>query len=337
METIGTENNRNESVVIYKRIILAVIRVVISALVLYLIVSLVKWENVLAAYRSANTKYILIGGFLLSANLGLRTLKWHTMLHSVKETPSYWEAFGSVLLGISLGSFTPGEIGEFAGRALHIADAKKSHLVGLALLDKAQIFVVTGAAGVISLAILFMQDSFLPFLLSLCILVLSVLIILRMDILASVGHRLNGSLFQKAWITKVLDGFTLLKFKELFTTLIYTLIFHGILVVQMFFFIHAFAEITLWNAFLGTSAMMFVKSCLPISLGDLGIREAGSIFFFSSFGISQAAALNASLLLFLVNILFPSLCGTIFLHRQHSTAWTIFKSLTARTREQHHD
>jgi uncharacterized membrane protein YbhN (UPF0104 family) len=336
METVGTGRNIIDSRAIRKRIISTLIRVGISVIVLSLIISLVKWKNALAAYHSADHRYILFGGLFIFANLGLRTLKWHTMLHSVKEKPSFWEAFGSVLLGISLGSFTPGEIGEFAGRALHVADAKKSHLVGLALLDKAQIFVVTSAAGSISLAILFLKDPLLAFFFSFCILFLSLLFFMRMDTLARIGHRLNASLFQKSWVTKVLDGFTLLDSGQLFTTLLYTICFHGILVVQMFLFIHAFSDITLSNAFLGTSAMMFVKSCLPISLGDLGIREAGSILFFSAFAISQAAALNASLLLFVVNILFPSICGTLFLHRQHSTAWTIFKSLAARTREHHH-
>jgi uncharacterized membrane protein YbhN (UPF0104 family) len=318
---------------IRKRLISVVTRIVISAIVLYFVFSLVTWQNVFSAYQSADGRYILFGGLLLIANLGIRTLKWRIMLHTVKNKPSFWEAFGSVMLGISFGSFTPGEVGDFAGRALHIADARKSHLVGLALLDKAQIFVVTSAAGGISLVFLLLSDS--VFIIPICffILFLSLVFFMRMDLLAVFGHRLNASFFRKSWVTRVLDGFTLLKPQQLFTTLLCTLLFHGVLVVQMFYFIHAFGEITLFHAFIGTSAMMFVKSCLPISLGDLGIREAGSVFFFSSFGISQAAALNASLLLFVTNVLFPSVCGTIFLKHQYVTAWTVFQSLLSKSKK----
>jgi uncharacterized membrane protein YbhN (UPF0104 family) len=316
---------------IRKKLLAGIIRVIVSIIVLYFVVSLVKWQNVLAAFQSADGRYILLGGLFLFANLGIRTFKWRIMLSTVKNDTKLWEAFGSVMLGISLGSFTPGEIGEFAGRALHVADAKKSHLVGLALLDKAQIFVVTSASGAVSLAFLMLDNSFIIASISFCIVFLSLIFFMRMDILAAMGHRLNASFFQKSWVTKVLDGFILLKSRQLLTTLLCTLLFHGILVLQMFFFIHAFGGITLSHAFIGTSAMMFVKSCLPISLGDLGIREAGSIFFFSSFGISQAAALNASVLLFVVNVLFPSVCGTIFLRHQHITAWAIFKSLKSQT------
>jgi uncharacterized protein (TIRG00374 family) len=325
-----TENNGTGE--IRKRLIPALSRVVISAIVLYFVFSLVTWQNVLSAYQSADGTYILFGGLLLIANLGIRTLKWRIMLHSVKDSPAFWEAFGSVMLGISLGSFTPGEIGEFAGRALHISDAKKSHLVGLALLDKAQISVITSGAGTISLVFLLLSNSFFIISISLLIVVLTIAFFMRMDLLATLGHRLNASFFKKSWVTRVLDGFTLLKSQQLFTTLIYTLCFHGILVVQMFFFIHAFSKITLFHAFVGTSAMMFVKSCLPISLGDIGIREAGSIYFFSTFGISQAAALNASLLLFVINVLLPSICGTIFLKHQHITVWSTFKTLLSKSK-----
>jgi uncharacterized protein (TIRG00374 family) len=337
METKLNSTEKIKTGQIRKRLISVVTRIVVSAIILYFVISLVTWQNVLSAYRSADGRFILFGGILLIANLGIRTLKWRIMLHSVKNKPSFWEAFGSVMLGISFGSFTPGEVGDFAGRALHISDARKSHLVGLALLDKAQIFVVTSAAGAISLVFLLWFDSFFIIPISLFIVFISLAFFMRMDLLAIFGHRLNASVFQKSWVTSVLDGFTLLKPHQLFTTLLCTLVFHGILVLQMFYFIHAFGEITLFHTFIGTSAMMFVKSCLPISLGDLGIREAGSVFFFSKFGISQAAALNASLLLFVVNVLLPSICGTIFLKHQHVTAWTIFQSLLSKSKTQPHD
>jgi len=336
METKLNSADKIKTEEIWKRLLSVVTRIIISATILYFVVSLVTWQNVLFAYQSADGKYILFGGLLLIANLGIKTLKWRVMLHAVKNKPSLWEAFGSVMLGISFGSFTPGEVGDFAGRALHIADARKSHLVGLALLDKAQIFVITSAAGVISLIFLFLSDLFFIVPISFIIVFLSFVFFMRMDLLAVFGHRLNASFFQKSWVTRVLDGFTLLKSQQLFTTLLCTLCFHGVLVLQMFYFISAFSRITLFHAFIGTSAMMFVKSCLPISLGDLGIREAGSVFFFSTFGIAQAAALNASLLLFVVNILFPSICGTIFLKHTHVTAWTMVRSLFSKSKTHRH-
>jgi uncharacterized membrane protein YbhN (UPF0104 family) len=242
------------------------------------------------------------------------------MLRSVKDTPSLKEAFGSVMLGISLGSFTPGELGEFAGRALHITDAKRSHLVGLTLLDKTQIFLITSCAGIVSLICLTFNNLLLISFLAILVISISGVILLRLGKIANLGLRLNASRFHLPWIKRVLEGFSLLKYQQVFTTVLYTLVFHGILVLQMYFLINSFSKISLTHAFIGTSAMMFVKSLLPISIGDLGIREAGSIYFFSIYNISQAAALNSSLLLFLINIFVPSVIGTYFIRHQQISA-----------------
>jgi uncharacterized membrane protein YbhN (UPF0104 family) len=95
--------------------------------------------------------------------------------------------------------------------------------------------------------------------------------------------------------------------------------------MQMFCLINAFTGITIVHAFVGTSAMMFIKSLLPISLGDLGIREAGSIYFFSTYNVSQAAALNASLLLFVINVFIPSLFGIYFLRHHEFSSFKLFQ------------
>ena len=63
------------------------IRVIVSAFVLYFIISLVQWQNIIIAYKTADSRFIIIAGLLLFINIGIRTLKWRTMLFSVKESP----------------------------------------------------------------------------------------------------------------------------------------------------------------------------------------------------------------------------------------------------------
>ena len=201
-----------------------------------------------------------------------------------------------------------------------ISPMQTDHLVGLTLLDKAQIFIVASCFGIISIACFISNNNLFIAVLMIMTLFLSGVFIMRIGMIAALGHRLNTSFFQKPWLTRVLDGFSLLKSRQLFVTVLYTLAFQSVIILQMFFLINCFAKISLMHAFIGTSAMLFVKSLLPISIGDLGVREAGSIFFFSTYGISQAAALNASLMLFLINILIPSIIGTYFIrHQQFST------------------
>jgi uncharacterized membrane protein YbhN (UPF0104 family) len=55
---------------------------------------------------------------------------------------------------------------------------------------------------------------------------------------------------------------------------------------------------------------MFTKSILsPITFGELGIREGAAIFFLTQMGELSSTALNASLALFFINIIIPSLIG----------------------------
>ena len=321
METELKKPDIDLSNVGWKKAFSIAVRMVVSALILYSIVSLIQWQNVLLAFQSADRRFILMAVFLLVFNLSVRTLKWHTMLRSVKETPTFTEAFGSVMLGISLGSFTPGELGDFAGRALHITDAKRSHLVGLTLLDKLQIFVVTSCAGGVSLTCLAFDNPYLCTFLSIVILLLSGVFMMRLEIIATLGQRLNTSFLKRPWLSRVLDGCQLLTPRQLLSTALYTLLFHGVLILQMYCLLNAFSTISFLHAFIGTSAMMFVKSLLPISIGDLGVREAGSIYFFSLYSISQAAALNASLMLFFINIFVPSLMGTYFIRHQQLSSF----------------
>ena len=153
--------------------------------------------------------------------------------------------------------------------------------------------------------------------LAILIIVLSGYGIMHLGMVAQLSTRFHGSF---SWLKRVLDGFGLLSSKDMTVTVVYTLVFHMILILQMFYLINSFSHINFIHTFVGTSAMMFAKSLLPISIGDLGIREVGSIYFFSLYGISQAAALNASLFLFFINIFIPSILGIYFFrHQQIST------------------
>jgi len=321
MEAELNKTDPTEPEKVWKKFISLAARLTVGVIVLYFVVSLVHWQNVIIACQSADSRFILLAALLLFFNIGVRTFKWRSMLRSVKNAPTLTEAFGSVMLGISLGSFTPGELGDFAGRTLHITDAKRSHLVGLVLLDKAQIFIVTSCAGMVSLACLTFNNILIITLIAIIIVSLSGVFIMRLGMIAILGLRLNASRFQKQWLKNILEGINLLKSQQVFKTVLYTLVFHCILILQMFCLIKGFSKISFAHAFIGTSALMFVKSLLPISIGDLGIREAGSIYFFSIYNISQAAALNASLLLFFINIFIPSLAGIYFLRHQQISAF----------------
>jgi len=64
---------------------------------------------------------------------------------------------------------------------------------------------------------------------------------------------------------------------------------------------------------------MFAKTIIPpVSLGELGIREGASIFFITALGESASVGFNASIFLFFINVLIPSLIGLILLLKKNN-------------------
>ena len=84
-------------------------------------------------------------------------------------------------------------------------------------------------------------------------------------------------------------------------------------ILQFSLLVNAFSSIAITKAFLAVGTTMMVKSMLPIAIGDLGVRESAAVYFFNMLHVPGAAAFNASLLLFFINLLTPSILGLILI------------------------
>ena len=306
----------------WRRLAGIVARTLVAAMTLYLVFEAVSWRSLLNAFRDARFVWLAAGFLLLGANIWIRSAKWHYMLRVLSPDVTRTDSYRSLLLGISFGAVTPGEIGEFAGRALHIPGTARSHLVGLALLDRLHIFLVWIGFGVPSLAIILSRSIALGVLWSVMAAAGALVVFLHLDLLRRIGSRINDRFFRRPWLERILDGFGCLSPVQRRVTLLYTAAFHAILCVQMYFFLNAFTAIGIWQVLAGTSGLMFVKAVLPFSVGDLGIRELTSVYLFGLFGVARAAALNASLLMFFVNIVLPGVGGLLTLRHLRSRTRT---------------
>jgi uncharacterized membrane protein YbhN (UPF0104 family) len=63
---------------------------------------------------------------------------------------------------------------------------------------------------------------------------------------------------------------------------------------------------------------MFTKTIIPpVSMGELGIREGASVYFLTQMGESASIAFNASIFLFIINLLIPALIGVGMFFRKN--------------------
>ena len=90
------------------------------------------------------------------------------------------------------------------------------------------------------------------------------------------------------------------------------IVFNMLFFVQMFCLLRATGPLSV-DAVIAIPIMFALKTLLPISLMDLGVREGAAIAVLGFVGVGAAPAVQASLMLFGLNVLAPGLAGLLVL------------------------
>jgi uncharacterized protein (TIRG00374 family) len=301
-----------------KRIIKLLLQGLFALVLLVVLFQFVSLSDVKQALLASRVEYIIVASLLMFVNIGFQVLKWRYFVRLVDPTATNLETAASLLFGITLGTMTPGQIGEFGGRALHHSSISAGTIIGLTLVDKVQMLCIMGIAGVISLVILFPCDLLIGAGVSTVAVLLFLIVFFRLNDLQGIASRFNFTFLQRPSIRDFLSALSIFHLRNLIVSFGLSTGFYAVIYLQMYLLLNAFSPVGATDAFVGFGAMMFLKALVPISLGDLGIREASSVYFYALRGIANTTALNASLLLFVINILIPSLVGLIFMPRPRS-------------------
>ena len=263
--------------------------------------------------------------FLLSGlNLFLQFLKWRYLVRLIKPDVPASEILTSLFAGFTFGLITPGRVGEF-GRVVFIKNKPYITLLGLSFLDKFYALALVFLGGSIGLLAILGQylDQHVLFwpvvLFAIVSLSLLFYLILHPDAIRTLLYSLNITLPFREKIKLLISSLDNFHHRQAHTLLALCSMFYFVLIGQFYVLVLAFKSISAWPAYQAISATLFVKTLLPISLGDLGIRELAAKEFFSFVGVYDAAAFNASLLLFTINVLLPSIIGLFFILKNNIT------------------
>jgi hypothetical protein len=111
----------------------------------------------------------------------------------------------------------------------------------------------------------------------------------------------------------VLENYTLLELKKLFIIALSRYVIFSIQFVLMFKVFQV--NLPIYVLLVGVGIIFLTKTLISIlnALGDLSIRELTSIYYFGFFGANIFAVSSATLMIWLVNVLFPMLIGSIFI------------------------
>ncbi|MBT8379076.1 MAG: flippase-like domain-containing protein [Ignavibacteria bacterium] len=309
-----------------KTAIIFSLKLIIAGGLLYYLASSIEYAEILSALQNANL-YLILAALLLSVlNIYFQFAKWKlTCGQALNETKNL-KIFHSLFYGFSAGIITPLRIGEYFGRAIAFKDKSLLRVTAATLIDKffpLVIVVFLGSIlGVMFLYFVFDISTYLAlslFIVLFTLFYLFFLLIMNQRFWDNVffsslkNSKRMHKIFEQLKVLKSLDRTYLLKMSLL------SLLFYLCFLVQYVLLVSAFSHNhNLLEYFWAGNLIMFAKTVIPpISLGELGIREGASVYFLTQFGETSAVAFNASIFLFIINLLIPAFIGLVLLFKKN--------------------
>jgi uncharacterized membrane protein YbhN (UPF0104 family) len=296
-----------------RKAVLTVLKILISAALLIFILHSVEISAMIAAFENAD-KLLILAAFSLSFfNIYLQYLKWRMVSSTLLKEDNRIKVITSLFYGFTAGSFTPARAGEYVGRTIPFSDKPLLQVSAAVLIDK-----------LFSLFMVLIFGSF-AFMLYLSFSILSTSIIL---LTAGVLSYLLLLLIKKKFpfnkyklINNISNRLSYLKNIDIRFGLklaFISLLFYACFIIQFVILIGAFSNHFDFTNYIWTANLvMFVKTIIPqVSIGELGVREGASVYFLKHFGETAAVGFNASVFLFLINVLIPALTGLILFLRK---------------------
>ncbi len=267
-----------------------------------------------------NKYLILIPILLVFVNWGIEAWKWQFSAKPVEEI-SYKTAVFGVLSGLNIGILLPQAFGDYAGRIWHLKALNRTDAISSVFLCHFSQFFSTCLGALIGAIIFYFNGLYADYI---QISFFVALVFISGSVLLLLTHR--------PMVKNILNRFTffrknyhyvrsIIEMDPIWLIQIFALSFLRYLcfLTQFVIVLKIFA-IPLSCTILGASVMLvfFLKSIVPSFnfLADLGIREFSALAIFSVFGteIEDSAIVSASLVIWLINLFFPSILGvfTVF-------------------------
>ena len=305
----------------HQKYILYGLKAIIAVILIsYLISQISEHQDILTSLYNVDIKWIFFAILMMIPNILLQAYKWWILVKNINPKISYWEACGSTLGGISLGILTPGRIGEL-GKGLFIDHVEKWQITGLALLDRVfnmSAIMILGISSFIFILKNVYETSvifYLPFAIIIFILLcFFIYFLLNPEILRAAYNRFDQLHKFRKQTKLFFSSIKVIKKKPVLKVFFISLVFQFIVAIQFIMLVVAFEVNLAWlDGFLASFSTVMTKASLPISIAEIGVRETAADYFFGLFIENRAAIFNGSIVLFIINVLFPSLLGIFML------------------------
>ncbi|MBZ5535885.1 MAG: flippase-like domain-containing protein [Acidobacteriia bacterium] len=283
------------------------IKIAVSLLLLTFLLWKVHPRQIFHTFRDANFDGLIIAVALGMLMLSLRWWKWHILVKSGLQTCSRKQSLVSLLGGMAFALVTPARVGELS-RALFFGKGSKTQVGALTFLDRlvdllvVLLFASVGATSRVS-----------P--------IFRVGLALTMGVMAFIVIRFESFLgllrrrFKKGWlgarISKVEEVERNLGHGAIVQNFVLSCCLTFVDLVTFYVLLRCFVPVP-FSVILFVFPLVLLTNVAPVTLSGLGLREGTAIALLGLFGISSAAAFNATFLSYLLNSVAPALAGAVY-------------------------
>ena len=264
-----------------------------------------------------NLNYVILTSIFMLFNYGLEAVKWRWLI-SRFEPKTFSTAIKAVFSGITFNIITPNQMGDFAGRVIHLDTMNKWRGSLVTAIGHFAQVIVTLFFGICSFAYFgkayFDFAYWLP--LGFLFVLALIFVYLRLNwIYQSVKHW--------PWVNKLekyVNVFESFNEWQLLYILGLSFIRYLVYLTQYYFLLQFFkVEISFIPAAACIIGTFCVQSVVPsFLLLEIGLRGASALAFFTLFSSNQEGILLAAYSLWIVNMLLPSILGMYFIFKVKS-------------------
>ncbi|MEM7659506.1 MAG: lysylphosphatidylglycerol synthase transmembrane domain-containing protein [Bacteroidota bacterium] len=286
------------------------------------------WQISFATISLQHAWWVGLAFLMAFPNLWLEAMKWRLMLRKAYPALRPMEALQAVVAGISTGIFTPNRLGEYAGRLWLLQPGHRLAAGAYTMLGRFAQLAATLLFGWIGLESLLYQYG--PEWLLGVGLPIQGIPVIRMVAGASVllvwttllfpakwSRILQWIPWDSAWFGRLQSALEAVHPKMMLKVLLLACLRYAVFATQYLLLLMAFeVEINPWVGLALIQLTFWVQAGIPsITFTELGVRESVALLVMGQFGISTISAFGSTFLLYVFNMLVPSVLGIGILQR----------------------
>ncbi len=308
----------------YKKIAVILLKILILAFTFGYIYNALSNNDAIHKFSNLfdliNTKGFNLSIFLILifaiANQIVEAFKWKYATRSL-ENVSLAKALASVFAGISIGIFTPNNIGDYGGKILYLKDENRASGIAVNFITSISQLIITLTIGLLAFLFYFSKYISNQVIVSNILTYTVVVFICLMIHLFININRLSFYASRIKWMSKfkkhtlIFDQFHT---KEVVTILFFALIRYLIFSTQYLLIIkYVDPSLNVSSIFMMTSLIFLTQSILPsFAITEIMMRGSVAAFFFEHISNDVIPIVASAFSIWILNVILPAIIGSYF-------------------------